>query len=153
MYTPQNTSNNFPCACTRMGNCCMFFASIHGSIDHLSSNNKITKTLFLQFFGHAAFIKQMKRDRNQVLNVFYRVCVFRAVPPTKLIVLMLDLLRYFLLSRLLSRLSDSSKVVINFTSGLQGSVNIHRGALLLVPQWQCISSFVFYITSFKSLWY
>ena len=31
------------------------------------------------------------------------------------------------------------------TSGLQWSVNAHRGALLLVPQWQCISSFVFYI--------
>ena len=33
------------------------------------------------------------------------------------------------------------------TSGLQGSVNVHRGALLLVPQWQCISSFVFYVIS------
>ena len=32
------------------------------------------------------------------------------------------------------------------TSGLQGSVNVHRGALLLVPQLQCISSFVFYIS-------
>ena len=32
------------------------------------------------------------------------------------------------------------------TSGLHGSVNVHRGALLLVPQWQCISSFVFYIS-------
>ena len=31
------------------------------------------------------------------------------------------------------------------TSGLQGSVNLHRGALLLVSQWQCISSFVFSI--------
>ena len=31
------------------------------------------------------------------------------------------------------------------TSGLQGSVNVLRGALLLVPQWQCISSFIFYI--------
>ena len=31
------------------------------------------------------------------------------------------------------------------TSGLQGSSNVHRGALLLVPQRQCISSFVFYI--------
>ena len=31
------------------------------------------------------------------------------------------------------------------TSSLQGSVNVHRGALFLVPQWQCISSFVFYI--------
>ena len=31
------------------------------------------------------------------------------------------------------------------TSGLQGSVNVHCGALLLVPQWRCISSFVFYI--------
>ena len=31
------------------------------------------------------------------------------------------------------------------TSGLQGSVSVHRGALLLVPQWQWISSFVFYI--------
>ena len=31
------------------------------------------------------------------------------------------------------------------TSGLQGSVNVHRGALLFVSQWQCISSFVFYI--------
>ena len=31
------------------------------------------------------------------------------------------------------------------TSGLQGSMNVHRDTLLLVPQWQCISSFVFYI--------
>ena len=31
------------------------------------------------------------------------------------------------------------------TSGLQGSVIVHRGTLLLVPQWQCIGSFVFYI--------
>ena len=30
------------------------------------------------------------------------------------------------------------------TSSLQGSVNVHRGALLLVPQLQSISSFVFY---------
>ena len=34
------------------------------------------------------------------------------------------------------------------TSGLQGSVNVLRSALLLVPQWQCISSFVFYILYF-----
>ena len=34
----------------------------------------------------------------------------------------------------------------DLTSGLQGSVDVHRGALLLVPQWQCISSFVFYTT-------
>ena len=32
------------------------------------------------------------------------------------------------------------------TSGLQGSVNVHRCSLLLVPQWQCISSFFFIIT-------
>ena len=32
------------------------------------------------------------------------------------------------------------------TSGLQGSMNIQRGVLLLVPQWKCISSFVFYIS-------
>ena len=31
------------------------------------------------------------------------------------------------------------------TSGLRGSVNVHRGPLLLVPQRQCISYFVFYI--------
>ena len=31
------------------------------------------------------------------------------------------------------------------TSGLQGSVNVYRGALLLVPKWQFISSFVFYV--------
>ena len=40
--------------------------------------------------------------------------------------------------------ADSSQAP-GLTSGLQGSVNVHRGALLLVPQWQCISSFVFYI--------
>ena len=40
--------------------------------------------------------------------------------------------------------SDSSRAP-GLTSGLQGSMNVHRGALLLVPQWQCISSFVFYI--------
>ena len=34
------------------------------------------------------------------------------------------------------------------TSGLQGSVNVHRCALLLVSQWQCISSSVFYIIRF-----
>ena len=39
--------------------------------------------------------------------------------------------------------ADSSRAP-GLTSGLQGSVNDHRGALLLVPQWQCISSFVFY---------
>ena len=43
---------------------------------------------------------------------------------------------------------DSSRAP-GLTSGLQGSVNVHRGALLLVPQWQCISSFVFYIKSNK----
>ena len=40
--------------------------------------------------------------------------------------------------------ADSSRAPC-LTSGLQGSVNVHRGTLLLVPQWQCISSFVFYI--------
>ena len=40
--------------------------------------------------------------------------------------------------------ADSSRVP-GLTSGLQGSVIAHRGALLLVPLWQCISSFVFYI--------
>ena len=33
--------------------------------------------------------------------------------------------------------------VPGLTPDLQGSVNIHRGALLFVPQWQCISSIVF----------
>ena len=45
--------------------------------------------------------------------------------------------------------ADSSRVP-GLTSGLQGSVNVHRGALLLMPQWQCISSFVFYILKIKS---
>ena len=40
--------------------------------------------------------------------------------------------------------ADSSRAP-GLTSGLQGSVDVQRGALLLVPQWQCISSFVFYI--------
>ena len=40
--------------------------------------------------------------------------------------------------------ADSSRAP-GLTSGLQESVNVHRGALLLVRQWQCISSFVFYI--------
>ena len=40
--------------------------------------------------------------------------------------------------------ADSSRAP-GLTSGLQGSVNVQRGALLLVPQWQCIISFVFYI--------
>ena len=30
------------------------------------------------------------------------------------------------------------------TFGLEGSVNVHRGFLLLVPQWRWIGSFVFY---------
>ena len=44
--------------------------------------------------------------------------------------------------------ADSSRAP-GLTSGLQGSENIHRGALMLVPQWQCISSFLFY-TGYKS---
>ena len=40
--------------------------------------------------------------------------------------------------------ADSSRAP-GLTSGLLGSLNVHRGALLLVPQWQCISSFVFYL--------
>ena len=40
--------------------------------------------------------------------------------------------------------ADSSRAP-GLTSGLKGSVNVHSGALLLVPQWQCISSFVFFI--------
>ena len=39
--------------------------------------------------------------------------------------------------------ADSSRAS-GLTSGLQGSVNVNHGALLLVPQWQCISYFVFY---------
>ena len=40
--------------------------------------------------------------------------------------------------------ADSSRAP-GLTSGLQGSTGVHRRALLLVPHWQCISSFVFYI--------
>ena len=40
--------------------------------------------------------------------------------------------------------ADSSRVP-GLTSDLQGSVNVSRGALLLVRQWQCISSYVSYI--------
>ena len=40
--------------------------------------------------------------------------------------------------------ADSSRTP-GLASGLQGSVNVHHGALLLVPQWQYISYFVFYI--------
>ena len=39
--------------------------------------------------------------------------------------------------------ADSSRAP-GLTSGLQGSVKAHLGALLLVSQWQCISSYVFY---------
>ena len=46
--------------------------------------------------------------------------------------------------------ADSSRAP-GLTSGLQGSVNVHRGALLLVPQWQCISPFVFYILLYFKL--
>ena len=38
--------------------------------------------------------------------------------------------------------ADSSRAP-GLTSVLQGSVNVHLGALLLVPQSQCISCFVF----------
>ena len=48
--------------------------------------------------------------------------------------------------------ADSSRAP-GLTSGLQGSMNVHRGALLFVPQWQCISSFVFYISRSLFLYY
>ena len=44
--------------------------------------------------------------------------------------------------------ADSSRTP-GLTSALQGSVNVHRGAVLLVPQWQCISSFVFNLFMWK----
>ena len=47
--------------------------------------------------------------------------------------------------------ADSSRAP-GLTSGLQGSVNVHCGALLLVPQWQCISSFVVYIVETNPLY-
>ena len=47
--------------------------------------------------------------------------------------------------------ADSSRAP-GLNSGLQGSVNVHRGALLLVPQWQCISSFVFYFFIYDCLY-
>ena len=49
--------------------------------------------------------------------------------------------------------ADSSRVP-GLTSALQGSVNVHRCALLLVPQWQFIRSFVFYIQiiSLLTIW-
>ena len=40
--------------------------------------------------------------------------------------------------------ADSSRAP-GLTSGLQGSMNVQRGALLLVTHCQCISSLVFYI--------
>ena len=42
----------------------------------------------------------------------------------------------------------ASSWIPGLTSGLQGSVNVHRDVLLLVPQWQCIS-FFFYFTLYK----
>ena len=45
---------------------------------------------------------------------------------------------------ILTDFTDSSRAPC-LTSGLQGSVNVHRGAIFLVPQWQYISSFVLYI--------
>ena len=39
--------------------------------------------------------------------------------------------------------ADSSQAP-GLTSGLQGSVNVHRGALLLVPRWRCISLFLYF---------
>ena len=47
--------------------------------------------------------------------------------------------------------ADSSRAP-GLTSGFQGSVNVHRGALLLVSQWRRISSFVFYIDKIMWLW-
>ena len=47
--------------------------------------------------------------------------------------------------------ADSSRAP-RLTSGLQGSVNVHRRALLLVQQWQCIRSFVFYTCMINRIW-
>ena len=48
-----------------------------------------------------------------------------------------------------SQLSCIFSFSLIFASGLQASVNVHRRALLLVPQWQCIISFVFYTGGYK----
>ena len=48
--------------------------------------------------------------------------------------------------------ADSSRGP-GLTSGLQGSVNVHRGALLLVPQWQCISLFLYFTLVFYTYTY
>ena len=57
----------------------------------------------------------------------------------------------FVVSRAFIAVEDSQAGDADFfrapglTSGLHRSVNVHRDALLLVPQSQCISNFVFYI--------
>ena len=47
--------------------------------------------------------------------------------------------------------ADSSRAP-GLTSGLQGSANVYRGALLLVPKW-LISSFVFYIDTIENTFF
>ena len=39
----------------------------------------------------------------------------------------------------------TGKIKVVFYYAEHSSVNVHHGALLLVPKWQCISSFVFYM--------
>ena len=58
---------------------------------------------------------------------------------------MLDLHRILSSVNFTFLIENMCSLTNNLNSGLQGSVNVHHGALLMVPQWQCISSFVFYI--------
>ena len=96
------------------------------------------------FFSETADRNSRKHYEKQDLNVLYQVCVLGPI----IISMFHSEMKYSDARLWISyymRMSpaDSSRVP-GLTSGLSGSVNVHRGALLLVPQWQCISSFAFY---------
>ena len=45
--------------------------------------------------------------------------------------------------------ADSSRAP-GLTTGLQGSMNVHRGALLLLPQWQIKAQFMSFVYNNES---
>ena len=80
-----------------------------------------------------------------VLWLWHFLCSVGPHPVSSLHIYTFVVSRAFMAGAAYQAVDAESSRPPGITSGLQGSVNFHRGSLLLVSQWQCISSFVFYI--------
>ena len=136
-----------------------FFKGVYASLWTQNIGNKQFSAIFSYMLWHIVVlvVQVPARGSTQVL-----LCLFPGVlwlwhflysvsphPVSSLHIYTFVVPRAFMAGAASQAGEADSSWAPGLTSGLQGSVNVHRGALLLEPQWQCISSFVFYILTWN----